>query len=439
MGHDNPFDPFGDDDKTRIWRSPSPENGAPSPALETPRPPPRTAPLPTPPMTADLGAVFGGDNPVVVPALPLLALVSRLATLPAHRDINGLQQQLADEIRAFENKVLRQGLIQEQVRMASYTLCSLLDETVMNTPWGAQSAWGHQSLLIRFHREAWGGEKVFQIIDHLRRQPAQNLHLIELCYLCLSLGFQGKYRIMQNGLNELEQYRAELYQLIQRVRGDHERSLSPRWQGLKDVRGALARYVPLWVVAAAAGAVLISAYLWFLFSLSDISDATRAHLADLGNEQIKTAAPLPPPVPPPPPVPHRAERFTVLLRDEIDKGMVKVIDDRTLLICDSFPSGGDRIDQKFVPMLKKIAGELLATDTVEVTGHTDDVPIRTARFPSNWDLSVARAQHVADILRTSATTTAGMTVRGRGKDLPLASNDTPEHRAQNRRVDILIQ
>ena len=81
---------------------------------------------------------------------------------------------------------------QEQVKIASYFLCSLIDETVLNTPWGNQSNWGHHSLLIQFHNEAWGGERFFQILDRLKQQPAQGLNLLELAYLCLSLGFEGK-------------------------------------------------------------------------------------------------------------------------------------------------------------------------------------------------------------------------------------------------------
>ena len=64
-----------------------------------------------------------------------------------------------------------------------------MDELIQNTPWGSQSNWGHQSLLILFHKEAFGGERFFQIIDNIVKQPAQNLQLIEffMCLLSLAL------------------------------------------------------------------------------------------------------------------------------------------------------------------------------------------------------------------------------------------------------------
>lgn len=440
MSQDDPFSPFGDD-KTIIRPSPGGRGRASLSEAPSQSPGPLVSPPPGEAFTgleASKHSAFA-DNPVTAAALALLSLVSRLHNSTTHRDIEGLHRQLVGEIRAFENKILQQGTPQDLTRMASYSVCSLLDETILGTPWGWQSEWGQKSLLSIIHKETLGGDKFFPIIEHLRQQPAQNLNLIELCYLCLSLGFQGKYRNMRNGLNELELYRADLYKLIQRQRGDYDRTLSPRWQGLKDVRNALMRFVPLWVVASVAAAVMFLAYLIFLFSINGISDQTRGQLAALGREKINTAAPLPPPVVKPP-VPGRVERFTRLLADEIGKNMVEVIDDRTLRIRNSFPSGSDQIKPEFVDMLRKIAAEFgTGRDSVLVTGHTDNTPIRTARFPSNWDLSNARAKNVADFLTASGALDGRVRSKGSADGEPLAPNDTPEHRALNRRVDIMIQ
>ncbi len=416
---------------------PSTEGSTNVPAYQPVVPPP---PLPAQSSNFQRGLHAADDNPVTAAALSLLSLAARLRNTATHRDIVGLQQQLIGEMRNFENRVMQQGMSQEHTRMASYALCALLDETILNTPWGGQSQWGQQSLLILFHKEAWGGEKFFQIIDHLVRQPAQNLNLIELCYLTLSMGFQGKFRIAQNGLNELEQYRLELYQLIRRIRGDFEPALSPRWQGLKDVRNALMKFVPLWVIGVVAGAVLLLAYIAFLFSISSASDETLSQLAALSREKINTAQPLPAPVLKPS-VPGRQERFKVLLRDEIGKDMVEVIDDRTLRIRNSFPAGSEKVKPEFTPMLKKIAAELSSgQDRVLVTGYTDDVPIRSVRFPSNYDLSIARAKNVADrLLGAGGLNAANVNSKGKADEDSLVPNDTPEHRALNRRVDISIQ
>jgi type VI secretion system protein ImpK len=447
VSQDDPFTPFGDDDRTMI-RRPTPGGRArPNPVSEPGNAPFSSPGMPPSPLPAQDLVIQGGfrsalgDNPVTAAAMSLLSLASRLRNTASHRDIAGLQRQLVGEMRGFENRILQQGVTQEHTRMASYALCSLLDESILNTPWGAQSIWGQQSLLILFHKEAWGGEKFFQIADHIMRNPGQNINLIELCYLSLSLGFRGKFsQPNTGGVNELEKYRLELYQIIQRVRGDFERALSPRWQGLKDVRNALIKFVPLWVVGAVAVAVMLLAYLAFLFSISRASDETLSHLAALGREKIATAQPLPSPVLKPP-VAGRQERFTVLLKDEISKNMVEVIDDRTLRIRNSFPAGSDQVKPEFSPMLKKIAVDLAAgQDRVLVTGYTDDSPIRSVRFPSNWDLSMARAKHVAEMLvESGGLSAANVKSKGKADEDSLVPNDSPEHRALNRRVDISIQ
>ena len=433
MSQDDPFSVFGDDDRTIVRPTPGGRRG---PAKESI--PSISTPTKMPKFEDDLpGPFLYGENLIVANALPLLSLVSRLSAAVSHPAIQDLQQQLVNKLREFEGHCLRQGVRQEQVKIASYALCTLLDETILNTPWGAQSFWGHQSLLVLFHKEAWGGDRFFQILTQLVQQPSQNLFLIELFYLCISLGFQGKYRIDQSGPNALEQLRSELYSHIQQGRGDFERELSPRWQGLRDLRNALIRYVPLWVIAAAAGVLLLMVYLGFAFAINGASDPLSKQLFALAQEDIKLDFPAVSAVKTPT---GRAERFKKLLAQEIGRNMVEVIDDRTLRIYNSFQSGSDRIKPEFAPMLDKIARELeTGQDQVLVTGHTDDRPIFSAKFPSNWHLSAARAKNVAGILLALPGLAGKIRSEGRADNEALFPNDSTEHRALNRRVDLLIK
>jgi len=421
-----------DDGRTRVRPSPG---GRSRPGPAAPPPPPRRPAYAEP---ADLRLdTRAAQNPLVAAALPLLSLVPGLLNTLHHGDVKGLWQRLVDEIAVFENTLPGQGLSREYAWMPTYALCSLLDETVQRTPWGAHSFWGQQTLAVQFRRQAWGGEGFFQIVDRLTRQPAQNLALIELCYLCLSLGFQGRYGTDPNGRGELEKYRNELYRLIQRERGEFERALSPRWQGLQPAQGPLLRRVPGWVAGAVAGVALSVAYALFLFAIDGLSEPVRGELARLGGEKISLAGPRPAARPQ---NPARAERFARLLREEIAQQRVEVADDRTLRVRNAFERGSDQVRPEFWPLLQKIARELGAgQDAVLVTGHTDDTPIQNLRFPSNGALSVARARRVADFLQEAGATRGQVAWEGRADDEPLEPNDSPEHRARNRRVDILIR
>ena len=390
----------------------------------------------------DLRAIdIAVSNPLTSNAFSMLSLVPKLRKLPFHNAIPELREQLVGELNDFENRVLQQGASREQAKIATYYICSLIDQTVLNTPWGNQSDWGHHSLLNRFHNEAWGGERFFQILDRLLQRPAQNLNLLELAYLCLSLGFEGKYRTMENGMRALEQLRQELYLQIQRAKGDPERDLSIRWQGLRDLRNPLIRYVPLWVLTVVAGLLLMLIYLGFSYALNRASDGLYNKLAAMKGEVVKTAHPPPKGrvIKPPPPPP--ANTFETLLASEIANKMVAVMDGPVLRILNAFPSGKDEIREEFRPMLVKIAQQLQNDTTrIQVIGHTDNRPIKfSARFPSNYDLSTARAKNVSGILASSAPIGDRISSGGRGDSEPLVPNDTQENQALNRRIEIHIR
>jgi len=106
-----------------------------------------------------------------------------------------------------------------------------------------------------------------------------------------------------------------------------------------------------------------------------------------------------------------------------------------------FAIGKARIKPGAYSILSKIA-KIISNDTKEVyvEGHTDNVPIRTKKYPSNWELSTARAMSVMRYLhKAEGVPMAKMAAVGHGENRPIATNDTPEGRAKNRRVEIFIR
>jgi len=188
-------------------------------------------------------------NPLVAAAAALLSEVVRLKHSLTEESLEDLKQQLTREIKLFEHRALHDGAESSQVMAARYVLCTVVDEAVVTTPWGNESQWSQMSLLSAFHSETFGGEKFFQLLERLSRNPVKHLPMLELMYLCLSLGFEGKYRVLPRGMLELEAVRDSLYRQIRQLRGDVPREISPHWQGLRDTRRRLVRIVPWWLVA----------------------------------------------------------------------------------------------------------------------------------------------------------------------------------------------
>ncbi|WP_071871066.1 type IVB secretion system protein IcmH/DotU [Atopomonas hussainii] len=206
-------------------------------------------------------------NPLVAAAARLLSEVVRLKHSDEPEQLRALQEQLAGEMKLFEHRALHDGVENSQVMAARYVLCTVLDEAVVTTAWGNESEWSQMSLLSHFHNETFGGEKFFQLLERLSRNPVKHLPMLELMYLCLSLGFEGKYRVLSRGMLELEGIRDSLYRQIRMLRGDTPRELSPHWQGLRDVRRRLLRIVPWWLVlllSAASMAAIYGGFSWVL-------------------------------------------------------------------------------------------------------------------------------------------------------------------------------
>lgn len=402
------------------------------------RRPPPGVPASPPPAPVEVTAApdwRASRNPLLNAAANLLSLVGQLRNAASHPDVDGLRLRVIQEIKDFEQQARAAGAAPEAVSAARYALCSLLDETVLNTPWGGASVWGQHSLLITFHNEAWGGEKFFLILDRVMQDPTRHLPLVELMSLCLALGFEGKYRVMEGGRAKLEDARENLYRILRTERGDYERELSPHWRGVEDPSSGLRRYVPLWVIGALAAALLVGIYLVFRFSLGGDTDPVFRALDGVGRIALEAS-----PATPATPAPAVLSR---VLQAEIAQGLIQVREDAqtaTIIIRGDglFASGSATLADGYGPLLRRIAQALTQVPgQVVVTGHTDDVPIRSLAFQSNWELSRARAAQVVQALETELSP-ARLQAEGRADTEPLVPNDSADHRARNRRVEITV-
>ena len=427
MSNDDPFATPGSE-HTVILPSPGGRNPA-----QNANPLPAAAPSGAVPLRLTTGAPSSGMNPLLAAANMLLNLTAQLRATAQHPDPAALRDALVQGIKAFESRARTAGIAAEKILAARYALCTLLDEIAASTPWGGSGLWAKQSLLVMFHNEAWGGEKFFQLLAKLAENTAANRDLLELLYVCLALGLEGRYRVLDNGRTQLEALRERLAQILRQERGEYERELSPHWQGAPPRRHAVLTLLPLWVVVTACGAILMATYMAFSFRLNDSSDPVFTRI-----QAIRVAAPAPRPV-----VPAPQPRLATFLATEIAQQLVAVRDDAdrsvvTLRGDGLFAPGSATVSDAFLPLLMRIAAALNAVPgQVQIAGHTDSQPIRSARFPSNWHLSQARAQAVLKLLATQVSAQR-LSAEGRADSEPLAANDSAEGRARNRRVEITL-
>ena len=208
-------------------------------------------------------------NSLVAAASELLSELVRLKHSNAPENLHELNVRLTNGLKLFEGSALHNGTEADQVSSARYVLCTVADEAVVTTSWGNESEWSQMSLLSSFHNETFGGEKFFVLLDRLSKNPVKHLPMLELMYLCLSLGFEGKYRVQARGMLELEGIRDALYRQIRQLRGDVPRELSPHWEGLNDQRRSLVRIVPAWMIVLFTVVCLVVMYSGFAWVLGE--------------------------------------------------------------------------------------------------------------------------------------------------------------------------
>jgi type VI secretion system protein ImpK len=449
----DPFAEPSDVDRTIIRPRPAGVGRGGSPQAATPQPSDAN-PLPK-----------TGTNPLVAAASGVLAAAIRIEADRGHMpDLERLRGAMVEAVQSFETEALASGLDRRSLRAARYSLCAMVDDIVLSTPEGTSSSWTRQSMTSTFHGEVVGGEGFFEILEQMEKDLGHNEPVVELMYLCMSLGFIGRYRVRPRGVAELTDLRDGVYNTIRARRGEFERELSPHWRGINAGARSLARRVPLWAIGLGTVAIAAAMYVGFTFLLSSVSEAAFAQLFALpphGQVRIprQPRAPLPvavaaavtPSATAPTPAPVEPAGAVVevsktkqFLEPEVKAGLLQVFEDAQTVTVrltnrNMFASGTATLADSFMPLLTRV-GEALNDETgnVEVVGYTDDQPIRTARFPSNFELSQARADAVANQLRAHMKDPKRLHAVGKGQTSPISPNTTAEGRQENRRTEIVL-
>jgi type VI secretion system protein ImpK len=388
-------------------------------------------------------------NPIMRAAGPLLQLLGRLRVSLLRASFASLMEQVAEAIKFFEKDIRSAGISEQQANSAKYILCATADDIVQHIPTDDRHVWTQYSMLSRFFGERVGGVRFFDILNHAKLDPLVNYPLLELQHTCLALGFQGQYRPQAAGLATLQQIQRDLYETLRRIRPRVMRDLSPRWQGQSLAINPNRVRVPTWVVASAAAALLFALFVTLRILLAGNAEQAAEKTAilhpldklDIKRRVVVTPDPTPPPPPPPPAPAPQLER----IRKELKIGDCSVVEQTAkqiiIRLCNqvTFDPAQAIVKDQFKPLAARIAALLDKEEgVITVVGHTDNTPMKTVRFPSNFELSVARAKAVAALISSGLADPGRVKVVGRGSDVPIASNATPEGRAKNRRVEVAI-
>ncbi|MEI2264825.1 type IVB secretion system protein IcmH/DotU [Erwinia sp. CGal63] len=390
----------------------------------------------TPEHHADAPVFVSQENPLLCAAAPLLNAIVQIRLAATHDDPAGLRQQLVDEIRQFESRCKQAGLPFDMIIGARYCLCSVLDEAAAQTPWGTRGVWSGNGLLVTFHNESWGGEKVFQLLSRISQTPAQHLWLLEIIHYCLLLGYEGRYRAIEQGRLQRDTIRTRLAQLIADTRGEQPQPALP--QPLDPVgQNTLWRPpVPLWAsvaLAAFLGCLIYSGLNWRLGNAAEPLLRAIWQTPLPRNEIARNSS---------------AQALLDLrqrLDDLIAARQLDVADgtngSKVIIPSDKLfsPSGSDLLPEGRAIITRVSAAMDNIKGTVLVSVYTDNQPAHASNFASNYEYSLAQARSISALMRQQMLEPSHLIrSEGRGDSNPLLPNDSNENRARNRRVEIVL-
>lgn len=158
-----------------------------------------------------------GINSLVASAHPVLSLIERLKLTQSLPDIELIHDNLTHELDAFESKASNIQYAEETVLLGRYLLSATLDEILAKNLQRLNKKLEFQAFTQISHDGVGPEQYFFEILEKALQAPSLHLELLELIYLCLNAGYEGKYHEMINGRQTLEDKTEQLYQAIKRA------------------------------------------------------------------------------------------------------------------------------------------------------------------------------------------------------------------------------
>jgi type VI secretion system protein ImpK len=428
---------MSDNDRT-VFR-PSPLAAAtPSPAAARP-----TVAIPTddvPPLSFPMRA----RNPVMPVAARLLTLAAAVQAERQVADPQALLRTATAEAKAFEKSLNELGLSAEDNARARYAVLATLDDIVQNLPGGATSDWARQSLVVQSFGQAFGGDQFWTILDNMLARPAAYRDLLELYQACLAVGFQGRYRTLPDAQAQLTARMNQIFSALGDIRARPETDLVPHWQGVPTPVRRVGWGTRMIAVAAAVFAALLLIFFAMKLWLDSRDEAAWTALRNVPPQtlaRIDRVGGL---------APSESTQLT-RIRQRLRSPCIKADDDGanirlTVSACPGlaagmFEAGAATLAGPYRELVIQ-AGNALAPEQGQITvaAHTDSDAIRgtlAATYPDNAALSAARAGDAVAVLG-SVVDPARLTAAGRGDREPVSRGASPEAKARNRRVELIL-
>ncbi len=380
-------------------------------------------------------------NPLIMAAKPIITLANAMNQTTSGLSVEQVLYKFSNLLSDFEEQAEKNRASFETIKAGKYCLCAFIDEAAVRAGW-ANEEWSKGSLLFKTFDETWGGERFFEILDTAVQDSEKNIHLIELVYLCLEFGYRGKYHVVKDGDLELEKRKNELSKTIKNNRPNLFGTLFIQDKVEENNQQKSKITIPVWALAILCALLIAALYTMLQSLLGSKFGEVSSHVNNLSLPKIATytqtnvkskntstkLAPL---------LASMIEQKYITVNDFPDKSVITILGDGL------YEPGSEVIKDEYYSVFASIGQELDNTKgKIVISGYTDNTPIRSIEYPSNWHLSQARADSVKKMLINTKDgyikDESRVRSEGRGDTNPVAPNDSNENKAKNRRVEITL-
>ncbi len=181
-----------------------------------------------------------------------------------------MRERIVNMLDNIEHQARRNNFNLEDVQKAKFALVSFIDETIIASEWSQKQTWLANPLQLQLYNRFDAGEEFFVKLEELRRRFQSNIQILEVFYLCLVLGFKGKY-----GILEPEKLRIIIDDLYQDIHHSYDKSyklLSPNGKRKEEITEVIKKEIPVWIFGVGAAAFVFLFYIIFVLLSKGTAD-----------------------------------------------------------------------------------------------------------------------------------------------------------------------
>lgn len=217
-------------------------------------------------------SILTNKNLLIDAANKLLSEITYLTRKKNCTDVLHLRKHLLNEIHKFQIKAETLRYDTDNILIGRYAISATIDEIINQTSWGKKHEWQKHSLLQELQQNANADEHFFTILDRICRAPNKFIDNIELMYICLSLGFAGKFRHQPQEKLNLQKIVDATYKMIRAHRGEIDKRMSPTIKSAKTYTKEKCKTIPIWRNIIIATTIILMIYSGFNYKLKTYSN-----------------------------------------------------------------------------------------------------------------------------------------------------------------------